>query len=142
MQNYWLKTFQLPKGTLQKKKSQYHCGRTGEGACLANDKNKVFANKIIKEKGRQEVPIDYVLNNHAKSPTGIIASKMSTLLEELNLLPAQQKVCHAGSKCCKDQLIISTAIYEDCKRRNKNLSIIWKDHQKALHSVPHSWVEK
>jgi hypothetical protein len=65
--------------------------------CLANDKNKVFANRIIKEKGRQEVLIDYVLNNHVKSPTEIIASKMSTLLEELNLLPAEQEGCHAGS---------------------------------------------
>ena len=34
------------------------------------------------------------------------------------------------------------AIYEDCRRRNKNLSIAWIDYQKAFDSVPHSWVEK
>jgi len=39
--------------------------------------------------------------------------------------------------------MISTAIYEDCRRRkNKNLSIAWIDYQKAFDSVPHSWVEK
>jgi hypothetical protein len=38
--------------------------------------------------------------------------------------------------------MISKAIYEDCRRRNKNLSIAWTDYQKAFHGVPHSWVEK
>jgi len=47
-----------------------------------------------------------------------------------------------GSKGCKDQLMISKAICEDCRRRNKNLSIAWIDYQKAFDSVPHSWVEK
>jgi hypothetical protein len=38
--------------------------------------------------------------------------------------------------------MISKAIYEDCRRRNKNLSMAWIDYQKAFDSVPHSWVEK
>ena len=47
-----------------------------------------------------------------------------------------------NNKGCKDQLMISKAIYEDCRRRNKNLSVAWIDYQKAFDSVPHSWVEK
>jgi hypothetical protein len=74
--------------------------------------------------------------------TGIIAKRISTHLEEQSLLPAEQKGCQHGSKGCKDQLIISKAIYHDCRRRNKNLSIAWFDYQKAFDSVPHSWVEK
>jgi len=74
--------------------------------------------------------------------TGIIAKRISTHLEEQSLLPAEQKGCHPGSKDCKDQLMISKAIYEDCRRRNKNLSIAWIDYQKAFDSVPHSWMEK
>jgi hypothetical protein len=38
--------------------------------------------------------------------------------------------------------MIPKAIHEDCKRINKNLIITWTDYQKALHGVPHSWVEK
>ena len=38
--------------------------------------------------------------------------------------------------------MISEALYEDCKRRNKNLSIAWIGYQKAFDSIPHSWVEK
>jgi hypothetical protein len=38
--------------------------------------------------------------------------------------------------------MISKAIYEDCKRRKKNLSIAWIDYQKAFDNVPNSWVEK
>ena len=63
-------------------------------------------------------------------------------MEEQSLLPAEQKGCHPGSKACKDQLMISKAIHEDCTRRNKNLSIAWIDYQKAFNSVPHSRVEK
>ena len=47
-----------------------------------------------------------------------------------------------NNKCCKDQLMISKAIYEDSRRRNKNLSIAWIDYQKVFDSVPHSCVEK
>jgi len=73
-----------------------------------------------------------------KTLTGIIAKRISTHLEEQSLLPAEQKGCHPGSKGCKDQLMISKAIYEDCRRRNKNLSIAWIDYQKVFDSVPHS----
>jgi hypothetical protein len=72
----------------------------------------------------------------------IIAKRISTHLEEQSLLPAEQKGCHPGSKSCKDQLMISKAIFEDCRRRNKYLSIAWTDYLKAFDIVPHSWVEK
>jgi len=49
-----------------------------------------------------------VPNNHLQTPTGIIASKMSILLKEQNLLPAEQKGSHAGSKFCKDQFVLSS----------------------------------
>jgi len=77
-----------------------------------------------------------------KNLTGIIAKRISTHLEEQSLLPAEQKGCHPGSKGCKDQLMISKAMYEDCRRRNKNLNNAWIDYQKAFDSVPHSWVKK
>jgi hypothetical protein len=72
---------------------------------------------------------------------GIIAKRISKHLEEQSLLPAEQKGCHPGSKGCKDQLMISKAIYEDC-RTNKNLSIAWIDYQEASDSVPHCLAEK
>jgi len=52
--------------------------------------------------------------------TGITARRISTHLEEQNILPAEQRACHPGNKGWKDQLIISRAIYEDYKRRNNN----------------------
>jgi hypothetical protein len=77
-----------------------------------------------------------------KTLTGIIARRIFTHLEEQDLLPAEQKGFHPGSKACKDQLMISKAMYEDCKRRKKNLNVAWIDYQKALDSVPHIGVEK
>jgi len=58
-----------------------------------------------------------------KTLTGIIAKRISTHLEEQSLLPAEQNGYHPGSKRCKDQLMISKTIYENCRRKNKNLSI-------------------
>ena len=77
-------------------------------------------------------------NNNKKIIIIIIAKRISTHLEKQTLLPAEQKGRHPGSKGCKDQLILSKAIYEDCRRRNKNLSIAWIDYQKTFDSVPHS----
>jgi hypothetical protein len=79
-----------------------------------------------------------VLNNHTQNPNRNKIQKNFHNLEEKYLLPARQKGCHPGSKGCKDQLRISKAIYEDCKRRNKNLSIAWIDYQKAFGS----WAEE
>jgi hypothetical protein len=79
-----------------------------------------------------------MLNDHVLNPNRNNSQKN---LEEQSLLPAEQKECHPGSKGCKDQLMLSKAIYEDCRRRNKNLSIAWIYYQKAFHSDPHSWVE-
>jgi hypothetical protein len=64
--------------------------------------------------------------------------RISTILEEHNLLPAEQKVFHPGSKHCNDQLLTLKAIYEDCKMRNMNLSIACILYQKAFGSIPHS----
>jgi hypothetical protein len=77
-----------------------------------------------------------------KTLKGIIARSFSTHLEEQDTLPAEQKGCHPGSKGSKDQLMISKAIYQDCKRRKKNLSIAWIDYQKAFDSVRHNSVQK
>jgi len=74
--------------------------------------------------------------------TGIIVKRISTHLEEQSLLPAEQKGCYPGGKGCKAQLMISKVAYQDCRRRNRNLSIAWIGYQKAFDSVPHSWVEK
>jgi hypothetical protein len=77
-----------------------------------------------------------------KTLTGIIARRISTHLEDQDILPAEQKGCHPGSKGCKVQPMTSKAIYKECKRRKKNLSIACIDYQKAFDSVSHSWVQK
>jgi hypothetical protein len=58
-----------------------------------------------------------------KTLTGIIARIISSHLEEHDLLPAEQEACHSVSKGCKDQLLVSKAILEDCKKRIKHLNM-------------------
>lgn len=61
-------------------------------------------------------------------------------LQENNLYPEQQKGNVKGSFGCKDHLILSKILIEDCKRNKKNVSIGWIDYRKAYDSVPHSWL--
>ena len=57
-------------------------------------------------------------------------------------MPKDQKECFSGSKGCKDKLLISKAILQECKSRKKNLCLAWIDYQKAFDRVPHSWIIK
>jgi hypothetical protein len=44
---------------------------------------------------------------------------MQKYMEDENLMPKEQKGCCRGSQGCKDQLLISKAILQECKRREK-----------------------
>jgi len=83
-----------------------------------------------------------MLNDHVENPNRNNSQKNLHTFGRESLLTSEQKGCHPGSKGCRDQLMISKTIYEDCRRRNKNLSTAWIDYQKAFDSVPHSWVQK
>jgi hypothetical protein len=75
-----------------------------------------------------------------KTLTGITAKIISLHFEEQNVLPAEQKGCHSGSKGCKGQLLLSKAIIKDCKNRRTIKHSIDKLSE-AFDSVPHSWIE-
>jgi hypothetical protein len=45
---------------------------------------------------------------------------MQKYVDDGNVMPKEQKGCCSGSKGCKDQLLISKAILQECKRRKKN----------------------
>jgi len=62
-------------------------------------------------------------------------------MDDENLMPKRQKGCCSGSKGCKDQLLISKAILQECKCRKK-MCMAWIDCQKAFDRVPHSWIIK
>jgi hypothetical protein len=39
-------------------------------------------------------------------------------------------------------MLISKTIFEDCKKRKKELNMGWIDYQKATDGVPNSWIER
>lgn len=80
------------------------------------------------------------LNTMYKLLTGILARKMSEFISSNNLMPIEQKGCCKGSYGCKDQLLYSKTVIEDCKKHKKKLCIAWIDYRKAFDSVPHSWL--
>jgi len=56
-------------------------------------------------------------------------------MDNENLLPKEQKGCSSGTKGCKDHLLISKVILQECKSRKKSLSMAWNDYQKAFDTV-------
>jgi len=44
---------------------------------------------------------------------------MQKCMDDENLMPKEQKGCYSESKGCKDQLLISKAILQECKRWKK-----------------------
>ena len=75
--------------------------------------------------------------------TSVISRRMQKYTDDENLIPKEQKGCYRGSKGSKDQLLISKAILQECKRREKKkMSMAWIDYQKAFDRVPHSWIIK
>jgi hypothetical protein len=57
-------------------------------------------------------------------------------------IPKKRKRCCSRTKGCKDQLLISKDILQECKRRKKILSMAWIDYQKAFDRVSYSWIIK
>jgi len=77
-----------------------------------------------------------------KLMTSIISRRLQKYVDDENLMPKEQKGCCSESKGCKDQLLISKAILQECKRREKNLCMAWIDYQKAFDRDPHIWIIK
>ena len=63
-------------------------------------------------------------------------------IDDRHLMPKEQKECYRGLKGCKEQLLISKAILQECTRRKKNVCVAWIDHKKAFDSLSHSWIIK
>jgi hypothetical protein len=53
--------------------------------------------------------------------TSIIRKLMQKYTDDQNLMPKEQKGCCRGSKGCKDQLLISEVILQECKSRKKHV---------------------
>lgn len=50
----------------------------------------------------------------------------------------EQKGCVKNKLGTKDQLLINKTILEDCKKRQRNLSMAWIEYKTAFDSVPHT----
>ena len=84
---------------------------------------------LIPKNGNTENPKNYrpvtCLPTMYKLMTSIISRRMQKYVDDENLMPEEQKGC-------KDQLLISKAILQECKCREKNLCMAWIDYQKAF----------
>jgi len=101
---------------------------------------------LIKKNENTENPKNYrpvtCLPTVYKLMTSIISRRMQKYVDDENLMSKEQRGCCSGSKGCKDQLIISKAILQERKSREKLLCMARIDNQKYFDRVPHSWIIK
>ena len=86
-------------------------------------------------------PITCLITTY-KILTSVITECMYTFLEENSILPQEQKGCKRNSYGCKDQLLTNKMFFGNCRKKNRNLSTVWIDYNKAFDSVPHEWILK
>ena len=72
----------------------------------------------------------------------IISIRIQKYIDDGNLMSKEQKGCCTGTNGCKDQLLISRAILQECNSSKKNVCMTRIDYQKAFDCVPHSWIIK
>ena len=72
--------------------------------------------------------------------TGVIADQIYSHLDQVKLLPEEQKGCKKVSRGINDLLNIDRTVIKEVKSRNKNLVMAWIDYKKAYNMVPHSQI--
>ena len=141
IQNFWLKYFKALHGPLATAYNNMINGSTEIPAWHTQG----ITNLIPKSKQTKEPknfrPIT-CLSTMYKNLTAILTNRIYEHLMEEKLYPEEQKGNVKKSMGCKDQLLISKMIAENCKKRKKSLSIAWIDYRKAFDTVPHSWIIK
>jgi hypothetical protein len=55
----------------------------------------------------------------------IIGKRIQIYIDDRYLMPKEQKRLYRGMKGCKDKLLISKAILQECKSRKKNVCMEW-----------------
>ena len=70
--------------------------------------------------------------------TGVIADQIYAHLDQVKLLPEEQKRCRKGSRGTNDLLYIDRAVIKEVRSRNKNLAMAWIDYKKTYDMVLHS----
>ena len=65
---------------------------------------------------------------------------MYCFMENKHLLPEKQKGCRRKNRGTKDQLLIDKTVLKDCRKRRKNLAMMWIDYRKAYNFFLNSWI--
>jgi len=71
------------------------------------------------ENPQNYTPVTYLPTIY-KLNTSITSRRKQKYMDDENLMPKEQKGCCSESKGCEDQLLISKAILQECKRKKKN----------------------
>ena len=73
---------------------------------------------------------------------GVIADQIYGHLDQLKLLPEEQKRCRKRSRGTNDVLYIDRAVIREVKSRKEKLAMAWIDYKKAFNMLPHLWIKE
>ncbi len=73
--------------------------------------------------------------------TGVITEELMAHVEEMGILPLEQKAIRRGRRGCLDALMFDEALVREARRDRRSLSVAWIDYRKAFDMVPHAWID-
>ena len=139
--NFWIKQFKSLHKPMEEAYSE-----TIKGPKQTPDWLVEGATNLLPKKEETWIPKNYrpiaCLPTTFKILTSVITDRLYSHLEKEAIMTPEQRGGKKDCYGCKDQLMITNAILENCKKRKKNLSTAWIDYKKAFNSVPHSWIFK
>lgn len=64
--------------------------------------------------------------------TGVLVEELYNYMENINLLPEEQKECRKQSRPTKDNLLFDIIGIRNCSRKLMGLNVVWVEYKKVL----------
>ena len=82
------------------------------------------------------------LNTAYKLLTAVMTEVLHDHVMAHAYLPLEQRAIRRGHRGCLDALMVDYMVAREAMVRRRNLSVAWRDYQKAYDRVPHAWLSE
>ena len=137
---FWWKVFRQAANLLWGIVQEIIGGNTGAPEWLVMGRTVLIPKEGCQGKADQYRPIT-CLNTGYKLLTAVINTLLQAHVEEYTSIPAEQRALCKGRRGCLDALMIDSMVTHEAMLRRRNLSVAWRDYQKAYDRVPHGWLK-
>ncbi len=137
---FWYKVFKAPTALLRDMIWELVDGPDGVPSWFVRGRTVMLPKEGCEGRPEQFRPIT-CLNTGYKLLTGALAAMLMKFVNDIEMLPEEQRAMRKGVRGCLDALAVDEAVAWEAKIWRKNLSVGWIDYQKAFDMTPHLWIK-